>query len=544
MGGNVHTRSRRSRVSSAVVLLAALLLSACAPASAFDSATSSATESAATGETTTLTLASVQENNSFDPAELEIGHRVHYWMPVYDTLLVLDPDSSARANLATEWRYNDDATVLRLTLREGVTFTDGQPFNAAAVRSNLEHLANGSGQNAYMAASIERYDIIDDHRIDLVLHAPDPGLIGYLGVVGGAMASPAALANKDLATRPVGSGPYVLESEKSTGGSQYVYVRNDDYWNPDAFPYDSIIIRPMSETSARMNALRSGQVDAALAVAASIAEAQAHDLDVHTTQVNWLGLFIVDRDGTQVPALSDVRVRRAINMIFDTEAIVTHAMLGEGTLTTQIFNPSSQAFDARLDDAYTFDTKQAKALMAEAGYADGFTVQMPRFAAFANLNPLIEQGLGELGIEVEWVTEQPDGAVAAVLSARYPMFFFQLGSQSSWQDIRKTVLADSPWNPFRTENEELTALVTQAQHASGDEQAQALRAVNAWLVDEAWFAPWYRENTIYLTNTATHVTMQSQNVVPWIRDFSPASPASPTPPASTAPQATPAPPTS
>jgi peptide/nickel transport system substrate-binding protein len=82
-------------------------------------------------DATTLSLASTVDNNSFDVGALQIGHRVQYWMPVFDTLLVLDPKMNPLPNLATEFTYNADNTVLNLKLREGVSFTDGAPFNAA-----------------------------------------------------------------------------------------------------------------------------------------------------------------------------------------------------------------------------------------------------------------------------------------------------------------------------------------------------------------------------------------------------------------------------
>lgn len=505
--------------------LARLLAAAAAVALTTITMTSCASDRSGGGTdatTRTLTIASVNDNNSFDPAALEIGHRVQYWMPVYDTLLTLDPDSVPQPNLATAWHYDDDATALTLTLREGVEFTDGEPFDAAAVQANLEHLAAGGGQNAYMAASIEGYDIADEHEITLELSAPDPGLLGYLGVVAGAMASPASLDDPRIAVHPVGSGPYVLDEERTSSGSQYVYTRNPDYWNPDDFPYDEIVIKPMSETSARVNALKSGEVDAAMAVAVSLPDVESTELHIDRTQVNWLGIFIADREGAQVPALGDVRVRRAINMAVDTEAVVEHGVLGEGTTTDQIFNPSSDAFRSGLDSTYSYDLDEARRLMATAGYADGFRVTMPDIDGFANLNPIIEQSLAALNIVVDWVPEAPDAAISAVLSGRYPMFFFQLGSQSSWQDIEKSVLPDSPWNPFHAEDEELSALIEAAQTAAAEDQPDAMRAVNDWLVDNAWFDPWYRENTIYLTRPETEVVMQSQNVVPWIRDFSPA----------------------
>lgn len=470
----------------------------------------------------TLTIASVVDNNTFDPAQVQLGHFTQYWMPVYDTLLVLNPESEPEPNLATEWSWNDDRTVLNLKLRDDVTFTDGEPFNAEAAKANIEHLKNGSGPFAYMVGSVERVEPVSDFELDLHLSEPDPGLVSALGLMGGVMASPVALKSPDIATKPVGSGPYVLDTSATTPGSQYVYTRNEDYWNAEAFPYDKVVIKPMNDLTARLNAIKSGQVNATLADAKSAGEAEGSGLTIRTTKVDWLGLIIADREGKQVPALGDVRVRQAINHAFDSEAILKSLWLGRGEVTNQVFNATSEAYDPELDGTYTYDLDKARKLMADAGYAGGFTVTMPETAAFAQQNPIIEQSLAKLNIQIKWVKVSPNSLIPELLSGKFPLFFMFLGSQSGWMDIQKNLLKTSPWNPSKAQDSELTKLVAQAQQAVGEEYETAMRAVNAWTVDNAWFAPWFRKDEVFLTDAKTEVAMQSQNVVPWIRDYAPA----------------------
>src|SRR5690606_17813898 len=112
----------------------------------------------------------------------------------------------------------------------------------------------------------------------------------------------------------------------------------------------------------------------------------------------WTGMYLNDRAGEMVPALGDVRVRRAMNMVFDREAIAAHLYAGEATATAQIFNPGSSAYDASLDGAYPFDVNEARRLMEEAGYADGFGIEVPSVSGdSAFYNPLIIQQLGLIG---------------------------------------------------------------------------------------------------------------------------------------------------
>ena len=107
MSRPLFRQAKRSLTAVAVIALAASALAACSTGSESDPGSG---ETAATGGT--LTIASAFDNNTFDRAGLEIGNRIHFWMPVYDTLLVLDPTAQLQPNLATEWEYNDDSTVL------------------------------------------------------------------------------------------------------------------------------------------------------------------------------------------------------------------------------------------------------------------------------------------------------------------------------------------------------------------------------------------------------------------------------------------------
>lgn len=469
-----------------------------------------------------LLIANMADNNSFDRAALEIGHRVQYWMPVFDTLLVLDQNAEPQPNLATEWSYNTDSTVLDLKLREGVKFTDGAVFDAKAVQANLEDLAKGTGQNAYMAKSIEKYEIVGPTEIKLHLSAPDPGLIGYLCVVGGAMASPDSLGKDSSATTPVGSGPYTLDASATTGGSRYTYKRNADYWNAKAFPYNEIVIKPIQDNTARLNAVKTGQVDIAAIEPKTVKEAEGSQLDVARNPVDWQGLFIADRDGKMVKALADVRVRQAINYVFDKESLFKNLQVGEGEITSQPFNPKSQAFVPELDTAYAKDVAKAKQLMADAGFADGFTVKMPDLASFPQMAPVISDQLGQLNIKIDWVKVAADATIPEILSGKFPMFFFSLGSQSAWQDMRKFAFPASPWNTAHVDDPKMDALLKTAQTAQGSAQDQAMQEVNRYLVENAWLAPWYRVNILMAHSKRVAVTVQPWNAAPWISGFAPA----------------------
>lgn len=486
-----------------------------------DAGTAVAGDAGTAADDGTLTIASLVDNNSYDPVELRLGHYIQYWMPVYDTLLMQDSSTELEPHLASEWTYNDDQTVLTLTLRDDVTFSDGEPFNAEAVQANIEHQQAGGGQFAYMTALIEEVVPVSDTEVELHLSQPDPGLIYNLAVVAGAMASPAALEGEGIATSPVGSGPYLLDADRTTAGRQYVYTRNPDYWNPDDYPFDELVLTPITDNTARLNALQSGEADTGLVDIPSAAAAEEAGLNVQTSAVDWQGLVIADRAGDDAEPLGNVQVRQAINMAFDRKAIVDQLLDGQGTPTAQIFNPVSTAYVEELDDAYTYDPEGARELLAEAGYPDGFEITMPEIAGFGSLNPVVAQQLGEIGVTVKYETIAADSTISELLSGRFPLYFFSLGSQDAWNDFEKVVAPAAPWNTSKSEDPELAELLQTAREAVPEAQEEAFQAVNRWLVDNAWFAPTYRANTIIATNDTVEVIPHRWFVAPWIRDYAP-----------------------
>lgn len=495
----------------ALVVAASLALTGCAAAEP---------EAPVTGGT--LTLGATLDATSWDPADAEFGNRIQYLQPVYDSLLHITADLEIEPWLATEFSYNDDQSVLSLKLRDDVVFSDGEAFNAEVAKANLEHFKSGTGQNSITLGAVESVDVVGDYEIALNLSAPDPALLRNLALVSGMQASPAVLGDESLKTIPVGSGPYVL-SEDSVVGSQYTYVKNEDYWNADFFPYDEIVIKPLTDLTARLNALKAGEIDAALADAKSITEAEASGLTVSTMQGDWQGLFIVDRDGSQVPALADPLVRQALNYAIDGDSILKSIRLGQGEPTTQIFSPTSQAYDTALDDAYPFDPEKARELLAEAGYADGFSFTMPAITGFDDLTAVVVQQLADVGITATAEPVTPDQIISSLLSGKYPVFIFSWGSSNAWQDILKLVAPTAPWNMLGSQTPELDALIADAQNATPEDAEAAFQAVSAYLVDQAWFAPWYVQNNIYLSGPDVKVTMQPQNVVPYIWNYAPAS---------------------
>ncbi|MCY1294605.1 Glutathione-binding protein GsiB [compost metagenome] len=467
-----------------------------------------------------LAMAANIDNDTFNRATIRLGTREPYWLAVFDTLVHLTPDAKLEPGLATRWEWNEAGDALSLTLREGVKFTDGRPFDGQAVQANLIALRDGGGENAFMLAGLKDVEIKSPTNVVLHLSSPDPALVENLASAAGAMASPASINAADAGTRPIGSGPYVLDTDATVPGRQYVYRSNPDYWDPSSVEFDTLTVTPISDLSARLNALRSGQVDVVLGDATVVNEAKASGLNVTTYPVDWEGILIADRNGEVLPALADPRVRQAIALAFDKDSILKFMRAGLGSVTSQIFSKNSTAYVPELDGTHSYDPDRARQLMAEAGYADGFSLTMPELRLFAAFTPVITQMLGEIGIKATWVSVAPTEAIAELQSGKYPMFVIRLAAQTSWSDIRRVIAPDASWNMRHAQNDELNALISAAQHASSDEErTAAYQNINRWLVEKAWFAPWYRVDSVILTNNEVEVHPRPWSVAPSVQYF-------------------------
>jgi peptide/nickel transport system substrate-binding protein len=138
-----------------------------------------------------------------------------YFQAAYDGLLVRDTAGIPKGNLAVKWDWSTDRTELTMTLRSGITFSNGEAFNAAAAKANLDNNRKSNGPQAPQLTEIVSVDVVNPKVIKIKLSAPNPALLTYLSGSSGFMAAPSTLGTTALAGAPVGSGPYLLNASKS-----------------------------------------------------------------------------------------------------------------------------------------------------------------------------------------------------------------------------------------------------------------------------------------------------------------------------------------
>ncbi|MGM9470426.1 ABC transporter substrate-binding protein [Pseudarthrobacter sp. YS3] len=511
--------STKRRVLSTVVtaVVASLAFTACS------GSTPQASTTTQQGPATAplLRVGSLQEPVSYDPAQSNEGHLAPVYQAVYDTLIKRDPDGGLSPMLATSWEASDGNKTYTLKLRSDVKFTDGTAFDSASVKANLEHFTKANGPLAGTARSVQTVETPDAATAVIRLSEPDPGLPYSLANAAGYMASPKALGTDSIKTMPVGSGPYTLDAANTVAGSKITYVRNASYWG-DKLPYDKVEFQVLTDETARLNALKSGQIDAAvLNRAATAAEAEGAGLLHKPFEVNWEGIFFFDRDGTKLPQLKDVRVREALTLAIDREALLQAVHLGKGTLTSQTFRPGTAGYDEALDGKYTYDPDRARQLLKEAG-AENLTFTFPITTVFdPAIYDSILQNWKDIGVTVNRFQWGPGQAIPSMQRGEYPISYMALSQRDDWRHILFQIAPTAPWNPFKAQTPELNALITKAQSGTETEQKDADKAINNYIVDNYWFSPLYRlENHFYFSDKV-EVEPQTEQAVPSIYNYKP-----------------------
>ena len=469
--------------------------------------------------TQTLNIGSLIDIKSWDPSQADIGHLIPYYQGVYDNLVTRSPEGEIVPNLATDWTWNDDQTVLTMNLRTDVTFTDGVVFDAAAAKANLDNFINGNGPFASTMAGVSVV-AVDADTIELTLSEANPDFLYYLATTGSFMASPSALGTEALATNPVGSGPYVLSSA-SLPGTSIILELNENYWDKAKQKFKTINFNIIADVTARLNAIVSGQIDVTVLDVATSEAALGQGLTLQENFVDWQGLLIFDHNGQKASPLADVKVRQAIAYAIDHDAMLAQLQKGYGEVTNQVYGKGASAYQAELDNYYSYDPAKAKALVAEAGQV-GAKITMPAWPD-PSLNAILGDYLAEIGLEVEFVQVPLPEYRNELKAGNYAAGIFQLFQGTSWVNTRLVATQDASWNVLQSTDPAIEAAIASIKADGSEENVAAqTQLINRFLVENAWYVPFYRIPQMLFVNDKVSVSNQIQNAVPYIYNYSPA----------------------
>ncbi|MBB2989748.1 peptide/nickel transport system substrate-binding protein [Mycolicibacterium iranicum] len=306
----------------------------------------------------------------------------------YDSLVAIDYDESIHPWLAERWERSPDGLVYTFTLKRGVTFHDGEPFNAAAVKANFDKIVNDKEYAPSVAKStfqtLKSTEVVDEYTVRTVLSEPTANWLNTLASLQGSQISPKSLQNPDVAAGGVGiagTGPFILTDVVE--GSELRFTRNDAYNWPSALAkhqgaayLDELVVKIVPEPNVRAGLLTSREVDAISQVApADIAQfdgVEGFQFEWKPSNVSpWSLYFNVTGDNTK-----DVRVRRALREAVDLNPIIDTVLQGSSDRAWSVVGPQSPYYDAKYENAYGGNVDLANRLLDEAGWtgrdSDGY----------------------------------------------------------------------------------------------------------------------------------------------------------------------------
>lgn len=344
-----------------------------------------------------------------------------------DTLLSQASDGSIHPGIAT-YEVNDDVTVYTFRLREGITFSDGTPLDAEAVKATFDRIVDPATASVAAVGVLGPYaatTVIDELTVQVEFAEPFAPFLQaatepFLGIL-----SPTAIAaGVDPATSPVGSGPFVVES--FTPNDSVVLTRRDDYdWAPATALHegpaylDELVFRFVPEDAVRTGLLGSGEADVVAPLPSldidSIESSDNSVLAHHTSGVPWSFVFNIGRT-----PFDDVDVRRAVRDAIDVDTIIDTIYFGEFDRAWSVLAPATPGYDATLEGTWGNDPAEANRLLDEAGWternSDGYRVKDGQELVFDHLTfsgtlesrdealLLIQSQLRDVGIRFNIIT--------------------------------------------------------------------------------------------------------------------------------------------
>lgn len=423
--------------------------------------------------------------------------------------------------LAESWEVSADKKTYTFRLRRGVSFHDGEPWNAAAAKFNLDRMTNPAfefhqpgavGMLQWVWGDLAGYEVVDDYTIRIVLKQPNSEFLRRLAAGGSGtprMISPAAVrkfGNDGINANPVGTGPFKFGEREV--GVRTVLVRNDGYWDPKRTPkLQRIVLRGIPEVTTRELGLLTGELDMISTPSPDSLEylaAQGMTLvkgPVATIYPIWLNF--------REKPLQDVRVRRAMAMAIDRESMAKFLRRGTAQPAYGILNYGGPGWDPDYRD-FPYDPEGAKKLLAEAGYPDGFETRLDwTMGGGGDVNTRadaewIQRDLGRIGIRAT-IELFDNGTYWDMMAkgAREGTCCMQVSWGETgffWLDLvlPTTALPPNGFNSGWYENPKMNELLAAARAAPTEEQMVAtLHQIRDIVTEDVALIPVYTPLQVY-----------------------------------------------
>ncbi|GGK41535.1 ABC transporter substrate-binding protein [Salinarimonas ramus] len=503
---------------------------------------------AVSADAQTLRWARVGDALTMDPHAQNEGptHTLNH--QIYETLISRDQAGEMVGVLATDWRIDpEDPNSWIFDLREGVTFHNGNPFNADDVVFSIERATSPTSDMKGLHSTVTGAEKIDDYTVRIVSSGPNPLLPNNLTntfimdeewSVENDVVEPQNYAEGEetYAVRNAnGTGPYTLESREAE--VRTVLRRNENYWGLDQFPVGAaeIVYTPITEAATRVAALLSGEVDFVQDVPVQDIERLSSEsgLRVNLGAENRVIFFGMDVGSEDLATddveganpFADVRVRQAMNMAINRDAIQRVVMRGQSMPAGIISPPFVNGWTEALDEYPAADIEAARALMEEAGYGDGFTATMhcpnDRYLNDEAICQAAVSAFGQIGIDVNLVSQsrslhfpllqrEPPETDLYLLGWGVPTF----DSEYIFSFLYHTRDGGSygTWNPTGYSNPEVDEMIKSlASNTDIDARNETIADIWEILKDETIYIPVHTQMLSYAMSDEIDIPVDAEN---------------------------------
>jgi peptide/nickel transport system substrate-binding protein len=511
------TPRRQGLCGTALAVATALSMTAMMPSPA----SATPTKPASTTRGTVLAIASGDVATTLNPGlSANDESDALYEELAYYPLIRLGDNQTLTPGLAVSWGYVGTGNkVFVLHLRSGVRFSNGQLMTADAVANSINYWRKANGPLAVYASAIKSVTATGPLTVKVVGSTPDPEypLLFSRQLVAGDIIAPAGVANpKLLQNSTLGAGPYVYSPSQSVSGSYYTYLPNKYFFDQGAIHWGKVVIRVISNDTSTLAALQAGQVNFAL-IGSSTARSAGANLRVYTAPANFEGLYLADQQPGS--PLANPLVREALNMAVNRPELATGVFGKFASPSDELAVPGYDGWVPSYAHHYIYNVAKAKALLAKAGYPNGFTLTVDSLDEFdmSTLTTAIAGELSAIGVTLKiTVTTTVAQYVTDGLSQKFNAISMFYGGLPMYVVYQEILASDAGvFNPFKIQYPTFTALAAKGAALNTAARLQVWRQLQESIINQAIELPvLYNYETYVTTKGLTGFTIGSGNITP------------------------------
>lgn len=369
----------------------------------------------------TLVIAQGADAKSLDPYGTTDAPAGRVMDAIFDTLVTRDDDGNIAPSLAVSWEIVDDVTYI-FNLRQGVKFHNGEDFTADDVAFSFSKIAESPHAESIRATiDFENSRVIDDYTFEMKMTEPFGPILNHLGHNVMSIVNEKAYteAGENVGQKPVGTGPYKFVSWAA--GDRIDLVANKDYWGT-APQIENVVWRNIPEAASRTIEVETGGIDISIDAQSSEIQRLEENDKVNVFRRDASSINFLCFNNQKAP-FKDVRVRQAINMGVNIDAIYNVVYQGVGAIATAPMSSVVWAYNDRLTP-HEYNVEKAKSLLAEAGYSDGLklTISCDQNQERLDTAEMVQAQLSQIGVEVEIVSLERGAFIDDVISGNLEMF--------------------------------------------------------------------------------------------------------------------------